>query len=93
MPALSNKERQRLLWQQSAEGQGWRFSDDCWSESLSLEITPAVLERWLAPGSAYRAQLRGLEPSQLEHLTALLRQAQGLALPQEIEHTRLIARL
>jgi putative ATPase len=91
--SLGEPQRQRLLWQQSAEGQGWRFSDDCWSESLSLEITPAVLERWLAPGSAYRAQLRGLEPSQLEHLTALLRQAQGLALPQEIEHTRLIARL
>jgi putative ATPase len=90
--SLGEPRQHRHRWQQVAVSQGWRFSEDCWSESLSLEITPAVLERWLGPDSAYRAQLRGLELSEQEHLAALLRQAQGLALPQEIEHTRLIAR-
>jgi putative ATPase len=84
--------QQRRHGQQGAESQGWSFTEESWSESLSLEITGAVLERWLAPGSAYRAQLKGLEPSQQEQLAALLLQAKGLALPQEIEHTRLIAR-
>jgi putative ATPase len=82
---------QRQQWQQAAESQGWCFCQDSWSESLSLEITGAVLARWLAPGSAYRAQLTELNPSQQEQLAALLQQAKGLALPQEIEHTRLIA--
>ena len=89
---LSEPLQQRRHWQQAAESQGWSFSQDSWSESLSLEITGAVLERWLAPGSTYRAQLNGLKPAQQKQLEALLRQAKGLALPQEIEHTRLIAR-
>jgi putative ATPase len=83
---------QRRRWQQVAEAQGWRFEQDSWTESLSLDLTGAVLERWLAPGSAYRAQLTGLDGAQREQLAELLGQAQGLTLPQEIEHTRLIAR-
>jgi hypothetical protein len=51
-----------------------------------------VLERWLAPDSAYRTQLAGLGTDQQEQLATLLRQARGQVLPQEIEHTRLIAR-
>ncbi len=84
--------QQRRHGQQEAESQGWSFTEDSWSESLSLEITGAVLERWLEPGSAYRAQLNGLDLSRQDQLAALLLQAKGLALPQEIEHTRLIAR-
>ena len=83
---------QRQRWQQAAQAQGWRFEQDSWTESLSLELNGAVLERWLAPGSAYRAQLRGFEAAQRERLLGLLGQAQGMTLPQEIEHTRLIAR-
>ncbi len=82
---------ERRSWQQAAEDQGWHFGEDHWSESLSLEITAAVLERWLAPGSTYRSTLSGLAPSQQERLAALLQQAQGLTLPQAIEHTRLQA--
>jgi putative ATPase len=82
---------QRQRWQQAAEAQGWHFVQDHWSESLSLEITAAVLERWLAPGSAYRTSLSDLAPSQQEQLAALLQQAKGLTLPQAIEHTRLQA--
>jgi putative ATPase len=90
--SLSEPLQQRRHWQQAAESQGWSFSEESWSESLSLEITGTVLERWLAPGSAYRSQLNGLKPTQQEQLAALLQQAKGLALPQEVEHTRLIAR-
>jgi putative ATPase len=83
---------QRRLWQRAAEHLGWGFSAESWSEALSLEISEAVLERWLAPDSAYRTQLAGLGADQQEQLAILLRQARGQVLPQEIEHTRLIAR-
>jgi putative ATPase len=83
---------QLRLWQRAAELKGWGFSEESWSEALSLEISEAVLERWLAPDSAYRTQLAGLGTDQQEQLATLLRQARGQVLPQEIEHTRLIAR-
>ena len=83
---------QLRLWQRAAELKGWGFSEESWSEALNLEISEAVLERWLAPDSAYRTQLAGLGTDQQEQLATLLRQARGQVLPQEIEHTRLIAR-
>jgi putative ATPase len=90
--SLNEPLQQRQHWQQAAASQGWGFSVESWSESLSLEITDAVLERWLAPESTYRAQLSGLDASQQKQLGALLQQAKGVALPQEIEHSLLIAR-
>ncbi len=77
--------------------QGWSVQEQRWQESLQLELSPALIERWLAPGSAYLQQLANLRGTALaeaevqtlrEGLSSRLNQP----LPQTLEHSLLVAR-
>lgn len=70
---------------------------ECWEESLVLELTPQRIERWLAPGGAWRQQLqarggRSLRSPELAALRALFSARVGQGLPQRLEHRLLKAR-
>ena len=106
LEALTNLEHQQLS-QESKPGQqaqkalinhGWRVQTQSWQESLQLELSAALIERWLTPGSAYLEQLavlRGtpLITAEVEILRAGFRSRLNQPLPQTLEHTLLIARL
>jgi len=79
-------------------GWGWQLEQQVWQESLSLELSASLQQRWLAPSSAYRSQLAaggadlpsaGVAPVGLEQLLAA---GLGQALPQRLEHCLLLAR-
>jgi len=83
---------QRLL-----EQRGLEVDSACWQESLSLELTTALLERWLAQDSAWRRQLqqagaRTLSTSDLALLRSGFSARLGQPLPQRLEHRLLSAR-
>ncbi len=83
-------------WRQALEQGGWRLDERSWSESLQLDLNERLLQRWLTPGSAYRQQVAaaGSEPEAAELATALqgmLQRQLGRPLPQELQHTLLLA--
>ena len=101
---LSDLERQRLspehtiapMAQRSLIAQGWQVQPQQWQESLQLELSDQLIERWLGPNSVYLNQLASLRGSPLgsETIAALrdgFTQQRGQLLPQTLEHTLLVS--
>ena len=78
-------------WQRRAEAQGWSIHHQSWLEPLQIELNQSLLARWIAPGSSYRQQLAELGEAGLAELLGLFQEQRGIRLPQELEHTLLIA--
>ena len=83
--------------QQALHARGWDGHGQHWQESLQLEITAALIERWLAPASAYQGQLAALRGMALtaeegQVLRDGFSGCLGRMLPQKLEHTLLSAR-
>jgi len=90
--ALATEGAELNHWRDGAQAAGWQLQEQCWLESLGLELSPALLERWLAPQSAYRRRLgSSLDADTISRLGELLDRQRGSRLPQELEHTLLIA--
>ena len=65
-------------------------------ESLQLELSDQLIERWLGPNSTYLNELANLRGSPLDSETvAVLRDGftrqRGQLMPQALEHTLLVA--
>jgi putative ATPase len=88
--ALALQLQQRQLWQQTCDAQGWHLQQQSWVEPVRFELSGRLLERWLAPDSAYRRQLGEL--AEVDQLATLLEDHRGTSLPQELLHTRIIAK-
>ena len=74
------------------EQRGWRLQWQRWQEDLELNLSNALLERWLGADAAYRRQLGSvLGPAELERLHRELRPLVGSRLPQQLQHHRLAA--
>ena len=74
------------------ERRGWRVRLESWEEELELPLGEGLLQRWFAPGAAYRRRLENdLEPSGCEALSALFHRHRGALLPQPLHHTLLLA--
>jgi putative ATPase len=96
---LVSAQRQRIAGVAAALTElGWRVEETCWQETLSLELSDTLLQRWLAAGSRYRRELAaagwsgsttGKAPAALRRL---LEAAKGQMLPQRLEHRLLLAR-
>jgi putative ATPase len=75
---------------------GWTVTNELWSESLELEISPARIARWLADGSSYRCQLEALgnpplSAIQLQLLQRGFEQRLHQAIPQQLAHHLVLA--
>jgi putative ATPase len=101
---LSSLERQQLqqepnpgqLARQALIDQGWRVEQQHWQESLQLELSEALIARWLAPESTYLGQLNALRdtplpPAVIEVLQQGFQRHLGQQLPQTVVHTLLRA--
>jgi putative ATPase len=96
---LVSVQRQRISGVAAAlTSLGWLVEEPCWQETLSLELSETLLQRWLAAGSRYRRELAaagwsgpttGKAPAALRRL---LKAAKGQMLPQRLEHRLLLAR-
>jgi putative ATPase len=76
------------------ERRGWRVRLESWEEELELPLGEGLLQRWFAPGAAYRRRLENdLEPSGCEALAALFHRHRGALLPQPLHHTLLHAEI
>ena len=76
---------------------GWNVTQSSWQEPLQLELTPQRISRWLSAGSDYRNQLEAvghppLKKAELQLLQHGFEQHLGQAIPQQLQHTLLIAR-
>jgi hypothetical protein len=61
-------------------------------EPLELNLTAALIERWLGVNAAYRSHLSGvLQPEQVRLLNDALQERLGYRLPQKLQHQRLTA--
>ena len=86
-----------LISQRSLIAAGWQVQQEQWRESLQLELTAELIERWLAPASPYleaMAALRGkpLAIDAVQRLREAFSRLLGQPLPQALEHTLLTAR-
>ena len=74
------------------EQRGWTLQWQRWQETLELNLSSALLERWFGTNAAYRRQLSHvLGPAELERLQRELRPLVGSRLPQQLQHHRLAA--
>ncbi|MEB3320896.1 MAG: AAA family ATPase [Cyanobium sp.] len=89
--ALQTSRSERQRWCEGAGVTGWQLQEQCWCETLTLELNSTLLQRWLAPRSTYRRQLGAIDNSTFERLLALLDQERGSQLPQELDHTLVVA--
>jgi cell wall assembly regulator SMI1 len=80
-----------LRWRQALEDQGLTVRQEEWTETLELELSENLLNRWLAPEGSYRRQLRNLSESAFTSVAQRLRRSLGQRLPQELRHSLLIA--
>ncbi|MEB3202219.1 MAG: AAA family ATPase, partial [Synechococcus sp.] len=83
--------------QAALNARGWDGHGQHWQESLQLEITTALIERWLAPAGAYQVQLAALRGTALTaEEVQILRDGfggcLGRLLPQKLGHTLVSAR-
>jgi putative ATPase len=83
--------------QAALNARGWDGHGQHWQESLQLEITTALIERWLAPAGAYQVQLSALRGTALTaEEVQILRDGfggcLGRLLPQKLGHTLVSAR-
>jgi len=86
-----------LISQRSLIAAGWQVQQEQWQESLQLELTAELIERWLAPASSYleaMAALRGkpLASDAVQSLREAFSRLLGQPLPQALEHTLVRAR-
>ena len=86
-----------LISQRSLIAAGWQVQQEQWQESLQLELTAELIERWLAPASSYleaMAALRGkpLASDAVQSLREAFSRLLGQPLPQTLEHTLVRAR-
>ncbi|MEY3735266.1 MAG: hypothetical protein RLZZ624_324 [Cyanobacteriota bacterium] len=73
---------------QQLEAAGWRVQPERWREALQLELSDAVLERWLRLDGPYQQRVAsGLGRKGWTQLGQLLRRFRGVRLPQPLEHT------
>ncbi len=82
--------------QQLLEQHKLHTTTEVWEEQLSLELTPALIARWLARDSPWRRQLqqvgaRKLSEVELEQLRSGFSGRLGQQLPQRLEHRLLCA--
>jgi hypothetical protein len=79
---------------ETLQGLGWVVQPEIWDEHLSLELTPAVVQRWLGqPTAPYRRRLETvLSASELALFEQELRAQIGAVLPQRLRHHLLIVR-
>ena len=74
------------------EGQGWRVETERWQESLELPLSPALLQRWFAPGAPYRRQLQArFGEASAREVQHLLQSLESQRLPQRLQHELLVA--
>ncbi|MFO7628982.1 MAG: AAA family ATPase [Prochlorococcaceae cyanobacterium] len=86
-PSIHGQHLERLL-----AAQGWQSQSSGWLERLSLELSPAVLERWFGPQAPYRSRLAALHSAaNLAAAEQLFRERRGIVLPQRLAHQLLIA--
>jgi len=78
-------------WQRRAEAQGWGVRRQAWLEPLQIELNQTLLTRWMAADSSYRRQLADLGEEGMAALLELLQEQRGIRVPQELEHTLLVA--
>ncbi len=77
----------------SLEAAGWLLHQEQWTEALQLELSDALLERWLRPEGSYHHQVAaGLGADRWLKLAHLLRRFRGQSLPQPLNHTLLKGR-
>ncbi|MEX1324915.1 MAG: hypothetical protein AB1Z21_12115, partial [Synechococcaceae cyanobacterium] len=79
-------------WRAALQGEGLALQSESWDETLHLDLSDALLQRWLAPGGSYRRQLRALSDAAFNDLGQRLSRSRGMRLPQELRHTLLIGR-
>ena len=89
--ALDAESAPGLLCQELLEQRGLLVSATTWEEVLRLELTDALIERWLANGSPWRLQLqrvgqRKLTKAEIAVLREGFRARLGQFLPQRLEH-------
>jgi len=92
-PGLEERQRQVTTLAALLSDRGWQVEQERWEESLTLQLSDGVLQRWFGPGADYRSRLAtGLEPAALGALAELFRHQRGVALPQPLVHVLLRAR-
>jgi hypothetical protein len=75
------------------EQQAWQIDTDSWEEELELPLSPALLQRWFAPGASYRQQLeQQLGAKATSSVERLLQSLGGQRLPQRLQHRLLRGR-
>ena len=89
--ALEAEHAPALLCQELLEQRGLQVRGTRWEELLSLELTTALIDRWLASGSPWRHQLQQVGQRRLTKAEiAMLREGfsarLGQGLPQRLEH-------
>ncbi len=94
---LDQQQHGAAISQEALIAHGWQVQAQCWQESLQLELTSALIDRWLMPGSAYLeglASLRGkpFSAAAIQTLRQLFGTHLHQPLPQAVEHTLLLAR-
>jgi putative ATPase len=76
------------------EARGWRVEANSWEEELELPLSRGLLQRWFAPGGAYRRQLeQQLGAATTNDVQQLLEGLVGQGLPQRLQHRWLQGRL
>ena len=93
--ALDRDSEPAAISQRLLEQRGLQTSSDNWEEQLSLELTAALVERWLAKESPWRRQLqqvgsRKLSKAELDLLRSGFSARLGQQLPQRLEHRLLL---
>jgi hypothetical protein len=78
-------------WREAGAVTGWQLQEQTWPETLGLEVSSALIARWLEPGSAYRRRLGSLDARSIGRLEELLQRQRGSRLPQDLEHTLVVA--
>ncbi len=89
--ALEAEHAPALLWQELLEQRGLQVRATSWEELLNLELTTALIDRWLASDSPWRHQLQQVGQRRLTKAEiAMLREGfsarLGQGLPQRLEH-------
>ena len=91
---LEHQELVPTRWVSALEQQGWQLQHQAWEESLELQLTERLLERWFGPLVPYRASLvaAGWTPQEIGALRALFAAHLGGRLPQLLRHGVLVGR-
>ena len=89
--AAGHRPAQRI--DEALKAAGWLLQAEPWSEALQLELSDALLERWLRSEGAYHRQVAPrLGSTGWQQLERLLRRFRGQTLPQPLDHTLLRGR-